>query len=80
MTQPTQNFPDPSFTGTVMTLQDAARYHLLPGTLDRARNVLAESEALVQGAFLADPSAPMMFGRLQAMVAELLRTFEAVTA
>jgi hypothetical protein len=57
-----------------MTLQAAAAANLLPGTVDRARRALAESDDLVEGLFLSDPSAPAVFGRMQAAIAELLRS------
>lgn len=68
------NEPTESRTPVVYTLQQAAAARLLPGTLDRARQALALSEELQRGLFLADPEAPVMVGRLQAAVSELIRT------
>lgn len=58
----------------VPTLPDLADLLLLPGTVRRAAEALAESESLMGGLFLADPQAPAVFGRMQAAIAELLRT------
>lgn len=74
------NEPTEPGTATVYTLQQAAAALLLPGTLDRARSALAESEVVMGGLGLADPNAPAMVGRMQAAVAELIRTVEVEAA
>lgn len=60
----------------------SVRVDLLPGTLDRARRAAADAEALLTGPgpFMADPQAPVVLGRLQAAVEELLRSIHSGVA
>ena len=54
-------------------------YHskpLLPGAIERAREVLADAEKLTEGRFLQDPHAPVVYGRMQASLMELLCVVE----